>query len=130
MSPIGKFHAACVKRLNELFIIFLVGRAATVSVQDPIRLNDFSEPQPDLALLKRRDDFYSSGHPTAEDVLLVVEVAESSVQYDGMIKIPLYARSGIPEVWLVDVARDPVEVYSRPVNGRYQISAKQDTARR
>ena len=119
MSPIGKFHAACVKRLNELFV-FLVGRTATVSVQDPIRLSDFSEPQPDLALLKRRDDFYSSGHPTPEDVLLVVEVADSSVQYDRMIKMSLYARSGIPEVWLVDVARDLVEVYARPVNGRYQ----------
>lgn len=119
MSPIGKFHAACVKRLNELFV-FLVGRTATISVQDPIRLNDFSEPQPDIALLKRRDDFYSSGHPTPEDVLLVVEVADSSVQYDRTIKMPLYARSGIPEVWLVDVARDLVEVYARPVNGRYQ----------
>lgn len=119
MSPIGKFHAACVKRLNEL-LVFLVGRTAIVSVQDPIRLSDFSEPQPDLALLKRRDDFYSSGHPTPEDVLMVVEVADSSVQYDRTIKMPLYARSGIPEVWLVDVAGDLVEVYARPVNGRYQ----------
>jgi Uma2 family endonuclease len=119
MSPIGKFHAACVKRLNKLFG-FLVGRTAIVSVQDPIRLSDFSEPQPDLALLKLRDDFYSSGHPTPEDVLLVVEVADSSVQYDRSIKMPLYARSGIPEVWLVDVARDLIEVYARPVSGRYQ----------
>ena len=119
MSPIGKLHAACVKRLNELFV-FLVGRTAIVSVQDPIRLSDFSEPQPDLALLKRRDDFYSSGHPTPDDVLLVVEVADSSVQYDRVIKMPLYARSGIPEAWLVDVARDLVEVYARPVNGQYQ----------
>jgi Uma2 family endonuclease len=119
MSPIGKWHAACVKRLNELFV-FLVGRTATVSVQDPIRLDDFSEPQPDLALLKRRDDFYSSGHPTPDDVLLVVEVADSSVQYDRLKKIPLYARSGIPEVWLVDLARDLIDVYTRPVNGRYQ----------
>ncbi|MFY9557852.1 MAG: Uma2 family endonuclease [Blastocatellia bacterium] len=66
-------------RLNEL-LTFLVGRTATVGVQDPIRLSDFSEPQPDIAVLKRRDDFYSSGHPTPEDVLLVVEVADSSVQ--------------------------------------------------
>ena len=95
-------------------------RAAIVSVQDPIRLSDFSEPQPDLALLKLRDDFYSSGHPAPEDVLLVVEVADSSIQYDRSIKMPLYARSGIPEVWLVDVARDLVEVYARPVSGRYQ----------
>lgn len=119
MSPIGKFHAACVKRLNELFVL-LVGRTATVSVQDPIRLNDFSEPQPDIALLKRRGDFYSSGHPMPEDVLLVVEVADTSAQYDRMIKMPLYARAGIPEVWLIDVARDLIEVYSQPANGRYQ----------
>jgi len=119
MSPIGKFHAACVKRLNELFT-FLVGRTATVSVKDPIRLNDFSEPQPDLAVLKRRADFYSSGHPTPEDVLLIVEVADTSVQFDRMIKMPLYARAGIPEVWLVDIGRDLVEVYAHPVNGRYQ----------
>lgn len=119
MSPIGKFHAACVKRLNKLFGV-LVGLTAIVSVQDPIRLSDFSEPQPDLGLLKQRDDFYSSGHPMPEDVLLVVEVADSSIQYDRGTKMPLYARSGIPEVWLVDVARDLVEVYARPVNGRYQ----------
>lgn len=119
MSPIGKFHAACVKRLLELFVL-LVGRTATVSVQDPIRLSDFSEPQPDIALLKRRDDFYSSGHPMPEDVLLVVEVADTSIQYDRAIKMPLYARSGIPEVWIVDVARDLIEVYARPVNGRFQ----------
>ena len=106
-------------RLNEL-LTFLVGRTATVGVQDPIRLSDFSEPQPDIAVLTRRDDFYSSGHPTPEDVLLVVEVADSSVQYDRMIKMPLYARSEIPEVWLVDVARDLVEVYAQPVSGRYQ----------
>jgi Uma2 family endonuclease len=119
MSPIGKFHAACVKRINALFGR-IAGRSAIVSVQDPIRLDDFSEPQPDIALLKPRDDFYSSGHPTPEDVLLVVEVADTSAQYDRMKKMPLYARAGIPEGWLIDVARDLIEVYSHPANGRYQ----------
>jgi len=119
MSPIGKFHAACVKRINAI-LNRLVGKSAIVSVQDPIRLDDFSEPQPDIAVLKPRDDFYSSGHPKPDDVLLVVEVADSSVQFDRMIKMPLYARAGIPEVWMVDIGRDLVEVYAHPVNGRYQ----------
>ena len=119
MSPIGKFHAACVKRINSLFG-WHVGRNAIVSVQDPIRLDDFSEPQPDIALLKPRVDFYSSGHPQPADVLLVVEVADTSVQYDRIVKIPLYARAGIPEVWLVDIARDLIEVYATLVNGQYQ----------
>lgn len=119
MSPIGKFHAACVKRLNEL-LVFLAGRTATVSVQDPVRLNDFSEPEPDIAVLKRRSDFYASGHPTPEDVLLILEVGNSSIQHDRMTKIPLYGRAGIPEVWLVDLGRDLIEIYTDPMGGRYQ----------
>ncbi len=119
MSPIGKFHASCVNRLNAM-LGRLVGRSAIVSVQNPVRLNDFSEPQPDIALLKPRDDFYSSAHPTADDVLLIIEVADTTAQYDRMVKIPLYALSGIPEVWLVDLGRDLIEVYARPSGGRYQ----------
>ena len=75
---------------------------------------------PTFALLKKRDDFYSSGHPTPEDVLLIIEVGDTSVQYDRVKKIPLYARAGIPEVWLVDLGRDLIEVYTKPVGGRYQ----------
>lgn len=119
MSPIGKFHAACVKKINAIFSR-LVGRTAIVSVQDPIKVDDFSEPQPDIALLKLRDDFYRSGHPPPDDVLLLVEVADSSADYDRRKKIPLYARSGIPEVWLIDLPRDVIEIYARPANGRYQ----------
>ncbi len=120
MSPIGKWHAACVKRINALFGR-LVGGSAIVSIQDPIRLDDFSEPQPDIALLKPRDDFYSSAQPTPDDVLRIVEVADTSVDYDRRVKIPLYARAGIPEVWLVDLARDLIEVYAQPSSGRYQV---------
>jgi Uma2 family endonuclease len=89
-------------------------------VQDPIRLSDFSEPQPDLALLKPRKDFYSNSHPAPEDVLVVIEVADTSVEYDRNIKLPLYARAGIPEAWLMVLGKDVIEVHSQPKNGKYQ----------
>lgn len=119
MSPIGKFHASCVNRITSLFTE-LVGRRAIVSVHNPVRLNDFSEPQPDVALLKPRDDFYASRQPGPEDVLLIVEVADTSASYDRAVKIPLYAQAGIPEVWLADLPGDFVGVFASPVNGRYQ----------
>ena len=89
-------------------------------MQNPVRLNDFSEPEPDIALLKPRDDFYSQSHPTAADVLLVIEVAETSVEYDRSIKMLLYARAGIPETWLVNLPKDIIEIYTQPKNGKYQ----------
>ena len=119
MSPVGSRHASCVKRLNTL-LNSLVGQAAIVSVQDPILLNDFSEPELDVALLRPRDDFYAQGHPTPADVLLVIEIADTSVEYDRSIKLPVYARSGIPEIWLANLPLDTVEGYSEPVNGSYQ----------
>jgi len=87
MAPVGSRHAACVKRLNALLSRRAGGRAL-VSVQDPIRLGEHSEPQPDLALLKPREDFYAAAHPGPEDVLLVIEVAETSLEYDREVKLP------------------------------------------
>jgi Uma2 family endonuclease len=113
MSPIGSRHAACVMRLTELLSERVVGRAH-VNVQNPVRLGEHSEPQPDLALLRRRRDFYASSHPGPEDVLLVIEVAETSAAVDREVKVPLYARFGVPEVWLVDLAGDQVEVFREP----------------
>ena len=113
MTPIGSRHAACVKRLNRIFSQ-RAGERVLISIQDPIRLGERSEPQPDLALLRFREDFYSSGHPGPGDVLLVVEVAETSAEYDREIKVPLYARYGVPEVWLVDLEGGAVEVYRDP----------------
>lgn len=113
MTPIGAGHAACVKRLNRL-LTKGSGDGAIVSVQDPVRLSTFSEPEPDLALLRPRDDFYAEGHPGPDDVLLLVEVAESSLTYDRDRKLPLYARSGVPEVWIVDLEGDRVEVHRAP----------------
>lgn len=91
-----------------------------VRVQSPILLSEYSEPQPDLALLRPHEDFYASGHPRPEDVLLVVEVSETSLDYDVAVKIPLYARARIPEVWIVDLSGEEIRSYSRPVEESYQ----------
>lgn len=119
MSPIGSRHAACVRRLDALFNQRL-GGAAQVSAQNPILIDDFSQPEPDVALLKPRPDYYAEEHPSACDVLLVVEVADTSVDYDRQVKAPLYARAGIGEMWLVNLQDDAVEVYTRPENGTYR----------
>ncbi|RME47171.1 MAG: Uma2 family endonuclease [Chloroflexi bacterium] len=118
MAPIGSRHAACVDRLNRLFSN-RIGERAIARVQSPVRLSEFSEPEPDLALLRPRPDFYAQAHPQPEDVLLVVEVAETSVTSDRDVKVPLYARAGIPEVWLVDLAEETVEVYREPLPRGY-----------
>lgn len=119
MAPIGSRHAGHVNRLNRLFSQW-AGDQAIVSVQNPVRLGEHSEPQPDLALLKPRSDFYAQSHPGPEDVLLVVEVAETSADYDREVKVPLYARFGVPEVWLVDLAGEGIEVYRQPSPQGYQ----------
>jgi len=118
MSPIGSRHAACVNRLTRVLSARL-GQQAIVSVQNPVRLSEYSEPEPDLALLHGRDDFYAEALPGAGDVWLVVEVAQSSMAVDREVKIPLYARGGIPEVWLVDLEEERVEVYRRPEEEGY-----------
>jgi Uma2 family endonuclease len=121
MSPIGKRHGACVKRINKIASA-QAGPHAIVSVQDPIRLDDYSEPQPDIALLKPQDDFYDQVVPPAESVLLIIEVSDTSLSYDKNVKLPLYAKAGIPEVWIDDLVGDKIETYSNPVNGKYQNS--------
>ncbi len=121
MLPIGSRHAACVKRLSA-FLNRRLSQAVIISVQDPIVLNDYSEPQPDVALLKQRDDFYENAHPEADDVLLVIEVADTTLEYDRQIKVPLYARSGVPEVWVVNLVDERIETFARPAGGSYQVT--------
>lgn len=118
MAPIGSSHAGIVKRLNQLLGNAAAGKAI-VSVQDPIILDDHSEPQPDVALLRPRDDFYALAHPKAQEVLLIIEVADSSLRFDQSIKIPLYARHGIPEVWLVDVEQRRLTRFLKPGENGY-----------
>src|SRR3989441_4128896 len=117
MTPIGDRHAACVRRVNRLFARTLFDLAMT-DVQNPIVLGEHDAPQPDLVLLKLRADGYPT-HPRAADVPLVVEIADSSVADDRDVKLPLYARASIPEVWLVDLPADRIEVYRAPTAGTY-----------
>ena len=118
MSPIGPRHAAIVKRLNALMSRQVADRAI-LSVQDPIQLTDYTEPQPDLAVLRVREDFYVQAHPVPADVLVVVEVAETSLEYDREEKVPRYAQVRIPEVWLLDVERETVTQYTQPDGAHY-----------
>ncbi len=119
MSPIGSRHAACVDRLSELFF-FSLGRRVIVRVQNPVILNENSEPQPDIALLRRRSDFYQNGNPQPADILLLVEVADTSIAYDRTVKIPLYAQHHIPEVWLIDLNQTSLEIYRDADGNTYQ----------
>jgi len=119
MSPIGSRHAACVKRLN-LLLGKMIGDSMLLGVQDPIALDAYSEPEPDLVLLRPRADFYATAHPAAGDVLLAIEVADTSADYDREVKVPLYAQAGIPEVWLIDLQQGRIEVFARPQGNAYQ----------
>jgi len=113
MTPIGSRHASCVDRLTQLLPGRVAGRAI-VRIQSPVVLSDLAEPEPDAALLRPRDDFYADEHPRPDDLLLLIEVADTSADYDRERRIPLYARSGVPEVWLVDLEAGTVEAYRTP----------------
>jgi Uma2 family endonuclease len=118
MSPIGAAHAACVKQLLALFAP-LVGGLATLSIHDPIVLGTHEQPQPDVALLRHRPDAYRTALPRSADVLLVIEVADTSLQRDRGDKLPLYAEASIPESWLVNLPGDHIELHRQPRDGRY-----------
>lgn len=113
MAPIGSQHAALVGRLLRAFIP-KVGNTAFVNAQSPLRLSLISEPQPDLLVLEPKKDDYETALPQPKDVFLLVEVADSSLEYDRDTKLPLYAQGGIREVWIVNVRECFVEVYTHP----------------
>lgn len=119
MAAVGRRHASCVNLLND-FLTELRKRRFIVSVQNPIRLHDFSEPEPDIALLIRSEDFYRHRVPSAADVLLVIEVSDSSLEYDRRTKLPDYARSGIKEFWIVNLVEERIEIYTEPVGNKYE----------
>ncbi len=119
MTPIGPRHSAIVDRLSRVFFTG-AGDAAIVRTQGAVRLNVFTEPQPDVVLLRRRVDFYESAHPGPADILLVVEVAHTSIRYDRAVKAALYARLGVVEYWLVDLNTDAITRYLEPVDGLYR----------
>jgi Uma2 family endonuclease len=118
MAPIGLDHNSVVTQLADLFYT-ATGQSALVQTQGVVRLDRRSEPQPDIAILKRREDYYRRAHPAPVDVLLLVEVSDSTLRYDRDVKVPLYARHGIPELWIVDL-QDPQLLFHRsPQGGRY-----------
>lgn len=119
----GDLHIACINRLNMFFAPRFVGQAI-VSVQNAVVISDISEPEPDVTLLKFREDFYASGKATAEDVLLLIEVSDSTVKYDRDVKVRLYAEAEVVEVWLINLPRQLIEVYSQPENGKYKVVGK------
>lgn len=120
MAAIGSQHAGCVKTLNRLLSVAVGGRLV-VSVQDPVRLSRDSQPQPDVAVLRARDDTYRGSHPTAAEVMLLIEVADASAAFDRGAKLVLYARACVPEVWVVDLVSGRLEAYSEPSAEGYRL---------
>jgi Uma2 family endonuclease len=121
IAPIGTPHSGCVDFLNRWFTLHLPP-TALVRVQNPIRLEPGSEPQPDICIVRYRADYYRARHPIPEDIFLVIEVADTTLSYDRDVKLPLYAAAGIPEAWIVDLAVGQVLVYWSPRRGRYTRS--------
>jgi Uma2 family endonuclease len=121
MSPIGPLHVSTVMRLVTI-LVRKVGESAIVSGQNPVVLSDFTEPQPDVAVLRPREDYYAGGIAEADDILLIIEVGDSSVAYDRQEKLPRYAEARVPEVWLVDVKQRSVVQFMAPSACEYQDS--------
>lgn len=120
MSPIGSRHASLVDKLGNLLSHLLFGKMIT-RVQNPIVVSDLSEPEPDLTILKYRDDFYADHHPRPDEVLLIIEVADTSVAYDRQVKLPIYASAGIPEFWLINLEQNEIEAYWQPHGDAYRF---------
>jgi Uma2 family endonuclease len=118
MAPIGSPHSGKLDRLNYLLLAVL-GESARVRIQHPVRLDRHSEPQPDLAVVLPREDFYESRHPLPTDTLLIVEVSDSTLRLDLNVKVPLYARHQVPEVWVVDLEHNGIHFFRSPQNGVY-----------
>ncbi|MFM9949000.1 MAG: Uma2 family endonuclease [Saprospiraceae bacterium] len=122
MSPIGGKHVTIVNRLNKL-LNSILGDNAIISVQNPVIVSDLSEPEPDISILKYRADFYDGQTPTAQDALLVIEVAGSTLIYDREVKLAVYAASGIPEFWIVNIEERTIEAHWEPVGKAYKYRA-------
>src|ERR687896_1657519 len=119
MAPIGSLHAGTVMRLGRM-LERAVGDTALVYIQNSVALSNYSAPQPDLALLRPREDFYTASHPGPADVLLVIEVADTTLRDDREVKAPLYAAHGVPEYWIVDLEDKGVHVFREPQSGHYR----------
>lgn len=123
--PIGDSHSACLMRLNE-YLVQAIGKRAIFGIQNPIVFPD-SEPEPDVSVVKRKDNYYADGKPRAGDVLLIIAVVDSPLEFDREDKLPIYAEAGITEYWIVNLIDDVIEVYRDPAGQMYR---SQSTARR
>ena len=123
MSSMGSPHAAVITHVNDVFVPLFQGKAL-LRPQLPLRLNEFNEPEPDIVLLEPRRDFYSSGHPGPADVFLVIEIADSSLRYDRGVKLPIYAATRVPEVWIADLQGAELLVFRDPSRRRYTTHLK------
>ena len=123
MAPQGNNHISSIIRLDR-FLHRRVGDDVLVSVQNAVIINNINEPQPDISLLRFREDYYSTAKARPEDILLLIEVSDSTVTYDRKIKVPLYARNGVAEVWLINLPKKIVEVYNHLENGKYKVVKK------
>ena len=124
LNPIGSPHAGKTNRLARLFAKAAADGHVLTSVQNPLRLDAYNEPEPDLMLLRPRADDYETSHPSAADVFLLVEVSDSSLTYDRGRKLALYAKFGVAEVWIVDLAGAAVEIYRQPKEGAYSLTER------
>lgn len=122
MVPIGCTHASIVDYLTRILVL-AVGDSAIVRTQNPVRLDNYSEPEPDFAILKPRQDSYRKSHPSADDVFLLIEVSDSTLRYDKNIKMPLYAKHGVPTLWIINVAAQRLHIYNELQRGKYQTES-------
>lgn len=109
-------------KLNHIFHIQLRDKPFIISIQNPVIANEFSALEPDVAILKYQDDFYEQEHPHGLDMLLAIEIGDSSVAYDRKFKLPLYAESGVAECWLINIAKKEIHVYWQPIERDYKFS--------
>ena len=121
MSPIGNRHLGCVNRANRLFVTSFMGRAV-VSCQHPVQLSNYTEPEPDIALLRFRTDDYTGKKPMPEDAVLILEVSDTTLGFDRKVKLPRYALAGIPEVWIENLNDDELLVYRDPDGSVYRTT--------
>ena len=119
MSPIGSKHASCVDRLNRK-LYRLPEEKVWIRIQNPISLSAFDEPEPDIILCKVVPNDYEEGHPKPSDILLLIEVSDSTLELDREIKNPIYAEAGIPVVWIVNLRDKEIEVYENPMGKKYE----------
>lgn len=119
MAAMGRRHARSLMRMSRV-TYQRIGNITVIRVQMPVAIPHFDEPEPDIAVLRPREDDYEN-HPAPDDVLLLIEVSDTSLAYDRGVKLPLYARAGIPEVWIVNLAGEEIERYTEPAGGRYRV---------